>query len=855
MNNELTAKVRLDTGNSEKQLQRLIDKLTNVNKAMSKVAENNVKLSQLDGQVVMYSKLTNLANHYAATELKVERARQQGLNTISRTDRIAQKLSRTEYERWWAEQLTNREAQMTQQIYAKQHPILNRLKTAHQQIYSNVMKTVNSNQRLFTIYNRSKSIVTGIANKVRNWWTNQKMVQSATQSTNSLLDGTLSRLRGIAATYLGIMGTKAIINVSDTMTSAENKLNYTNATALGASGYNADGSYSAKTLSMTQETMDKMYASSQKVRMSYTDMMTSVSKMMALAGDAFQGNTDNAIRFQEIMAEAYTVGGASAQEMSSSMYQLTQALGAGVLAGDELRSVREGAPLAYKAIEEFAQGVYNTTDSLKDMGSQGLITSEMVVAAIMNAGTGMDNAFAQTYYRFDQVWTQIQNAAKYAFKPVSEMLRNMLNDAVDNGLIKSVEEFMTVVSKTTQVVITVIGNAMNWVLEHWDYVKAALIAGLTTLVILLTSAAVAGIAMFVATHWRLMLVAAAIFGIVYALQLWQQGAITTCQVVTAVLLIIAAGLIAIALLTGSVGALIAAGVILLATLIFTVFEQICGGAFALGAIIANIAIGVLETIMQSIFSLFVEPVAGIIEWFVNAWNGAFTSVGGAFANFCGQLLSGLIGLLKPFAKMLDKVFGWDVNGAIESAQSAMRGWGKTDAAVSYDVRMPDTPRFDVTDAFDTGYNWGAGVKGKFNNWGAGLVGNLGNKLGSLTNLDNIAKTLGLDLSTQTGAFPNANDAAYTTGSGYNPELLKGVGGIGDDTSRIADSMELTEEDLEYLKRAAELEWKKEYTIAEIVVDMTNHNNISKDMDIDTMYGKLTDKLYEELATFADGVYA
>jgi len=104
------------------------------------------------------------------------------------------------------------------------------------------------------------------------------------------------------------MGAKAVMNTTDTLIGSQNKLNYVNAQSLGASGIK-DGVYSDATLDLTQQSLDKIYASAKKVRTSYTGMMANVSKTMTLAGGAFGNNIDNAIRFQEIMAEAYAVGG------------------------------------------------------------------------------------------------------------------------------------------------------------------------------------------------------------------------------------------------------------------------------------------------------------------------------------------------------------------------------------------------------------------------------------------------------------------------------------------------------------------------------------------------------------------
>ncbi len=72
---------------------------------------------------------------------------------------------------------------------------------------------------------------------------------------------------------------------------------------------------------------------------------------------------------------------------------------------------------------------------------------------------------------------------------------------------------------------------------------------------------------------------------------------------------------------------------------------------------------------------------------------------------------------------------------------------------------------------------------------------------------------------------------------------------------MADSMDLTEEDLTYLRKIAEMEWKKEYTTAEIKVDMSNYNTINGESDLDGIVTKLADKLYEEMNVVAHGVYA
>ena len=1006
--NELKASIKLDASQAikelsafEKQTSKIINTMSGIEKHMAKLGAQSLVDKNLSK---LYAQEDAILNKIRSEELEVEKTRQRSLDTLSNTDKVAKRVADEQYKQWWATELQNRDlleqerirqqslntltatdkavqrvsraqyeawwaAALTRQDWEKSHPILSRLD-------NRIKQMVSGNQRLNKLYNTTTGKLSSITNRVREWWTNQKMVHSATRNTNSMLDSTLSRLKSIAATYLGIMGTKAIINLSDTMTSSENKLNYTNATALGDKGYRDDGAYSAQTLQAIQNAMDKMYASAQKVRMSYSDMMTSVSKNMALADDAFQNNTDNAIRFQEIMAEAYAIGGAEAQEMRSSMYQLTQALGAGVLAGDELRSVREGAPLAYKAIEEFAQGVYDTEESLKELGSQGKITGEMVVAAIMNAGDEMDRAFAQTAQTFDQAWTQIVNTAQYAFKPVSEMLRTMLNDAIDNGLIQKVESFMVIISKSVQIIVTVIGNAINWVLENWNWLQDALIAGLLALTFVMTMSAIKGAIAFLWANRYIILLAVAIYYVMQALDMLQQGTLTTCQFIQYAFIALA---VVILLITAKImfGWLVATGVMTAGTawmvlaimaivmvllyFVFKFFEEVCGGAMWLLTALWNIAsyitsfiaacalslLAIIQNIIAFIVNLVVgcanaivaishNAVAGICNvamGLVNTIQAVAQNIGIAFQNawiwasntfweFIADVLSGVSKLepvINGIAKLMGKG-GIDLGGAVSAARSKKQeyrsfvsvgsAWNKGMNTIEYKnvgenwskgwntMNYADiggawskgwniSERKDLSAAYEKGYNWGAGIKSNINEWGAGLVGSIGDKANGLTNLDEIGKKLGLDFSDFSGiannnpngyvpvsdlnrgtggaggagkgsGFPSSKNPYYNAGNSYTPpstdDLLKSVGNIGDDTASIADSMDLSAEDLEYLRKAAELDWKKEYTVAQITVDMTNNNNIGSDMDIETMYGKLTDKLYDELFSFSDGVF-
>jgi tape measure domain-containing protein len=504
---------------------------------------------------------------------------------------------------------------------------------------NNTVNKIGNNNQVEQKLNRSQSKLQNIISKVNSWAKAHKGVENGAKQVNlqykksgSLLSTIGGKLRQLADTYLGVMGMKSIINTSDMITSAENKLNYVSAQQLGSQGTNADGSYSTATIQATQQAMDKMYASSQKVRMGYADMMSNVSKSMALAGNAFDNNTDKAIRFQEIMAEAYAIGGASAQEMSSSMYQLIQALGAGTLAGDELRSVREGAPLAYKAIEEFAQKTLKCKDSLKELASDGLITADMVTAAIMQSGEAMDEAFAQTEQTFAQTWEQIKNAAIYAFKPISKMLRTALNDAIDNGLLQKVETVFTNIAKGIMIVFQVIGNTIRWVADNWSWLQHILIGGLIIYMsyLIVTTALAIKAAYLRIQAWLLehkamlkaVLIIAIIMIAIYALwQVWNaftSGAISGCQAIALALLIVGVAIGVVMLLFGNLWGLVVIGAAIAAYFIITKFSEVCQFLGWLAGWIVNIILfiwNVVVYVVQAVLSAIVWLIAMTINLF------------------------------------------------------------------------------------------------------------------------------------------------------------------------------------------------------------------------------------------------
>ena len=704
-------------------------------------------------------------------------------------------------------------------------------------------------------FNKLDTMTTRISKGTNMWSTNikkaaeaTKQLQSEFKKNNTLVDEFSRKLKGVFSAYAGVMTIRAVVQASDVITGAENRLNYANGGDKAA----------------TEASMDKMYAASLRARTDYGAMMSNVGKSMALAGDkAFQGNIDNAIKFQETMAKAYAIGGASAAEQHSSMYQMVQALGSGILQGDELRSVREGAPLAYKEIEKFAQKTLQTEESLKDLASQGKITSEMVVAAMMEASDGIDKAFKNTDMTIAQAFTNMKTVAMDAFRPIQDTINEFMktDQAVKlfNGLAIAIQWTMDKLN----LLISMFLNSVSWIVDNWYWVQWIVYAVAVAIIYLSAVAigqwlwkAVVTIASSAWTAWFPWLFVGAL--VIASIYMIAQASENTVDFIVNLLLWVAkialgvfALIVIYAMVTGA-GIAFAMNFVWLfwVALIAAVIALLIGFADKVGAVVGaivayviNMFVGLINGMIQIFYSMFVEPIAGLVEWIVNAFTGGFDNIGGAFVNLLGQMLSILVGFAKPAAKLIDAVFGVNTNSILEDAQASLKSWGKNENAKTFTLTAPTLNRVSYASAIEKGTNIGQGIKDGINNWGNSL--NIGlptpfSGFDGLPSADDLAKDPSYQLDTGT----------------YDPnDLVNGVGNIDDNTGKIKDSMELTEEDLKDLRSLAEMEWKKEFTTANIMVDMKNNNTINNQGDLDGWLGVLSDRLYEELGMVADGVYS
>lgn len=554
------------------------------------------------------------------------------------------------------------------------------------------------------------------------------------QKAGSKADGLMGKISGIAAGIASIATVQKLVTLSDDVTSAQARLNL-----LVTDGGSVD------------ELEAKIMASANRSRSAYLDTASAVAKLGLNAGNAFDHDMDQVIAFMEQVNKQFVIGGATAQEQSNAMVQLTQAMAAGALRGEDLNSILDSAPGIARAIEQY-MGV--AEGSIKEYAAEGKVTAQVVKNALFSVADETNAKFESMPMTWAQVWTMMSNIALQALEPVLTFI--------------------------------------NWLANNIEIIGPLVLGVAAALAVYL-----------IATK-----------GVAAATKVWTavQTAFNAVMALNPVFLIIMGIILLIALIYAVVAAVNrVTGASTSATGI------ICGAVLVLAAIISNTVIGLLNAIIQFIWSIFVEPFLGIIECILNVCNGGFNSFGDAVANLIGNIISWFLSLSKVVTKIIDAIFGTDWTGGLNALQDKVLAWGKNENSITLDREAPTIDhRFEYGDAWSKGYDFGAGVEDK--------IGGMSSMMGD--------------------------------GSGFDMSSMMGdVGSIAGDTGSIADSLSVTDEELEYLRDIAERDAINRFTTAEVKIDMTGMTNkIDGSADIDGIITELTDGFTEALVTAAEGVH-
>lgn len=500
---------------------------------------------------------------------------------------------------------------------------------------------------------------------------------------SSAMDGFGNKIFGMVAAYAGLQGMQKLVSLSDSMTQTTARLNLMN-----------DG------LQTTAELQDKIFASAQRSRTEFLATADIVAKLGQRAPDAFKSNNET-IAFAENLNKMFVIAGASQQEIASASLQLTQALGSGVLRGEELNAVFESAPNVIQSIADYLDVPIG---KIREMAADGQITAGIVKNALLGATDEINAQFESMPMTWGQVWTGVMNELVYASQPILEFISLL---------------------------------AQNWEILEPIVIAVATAVGLYTAALLIYNAVQAISAISASVH------AVALMkqqGATFAATAAQHGfnAALLASPITWVLLVIIAVIAAIYAIVAAINKV--TGSTLSATGI------IAGAIAVLAAIIWNTVIGIINAIIQLLWTGFVEPWIGIIEWVLNVFNGGFNSFGDAVANLLGQIISWFLSLGKVVTKIIDAIFGTDWTAGLSSLQDSVLSWGKNDNAITLDHNAPTIDaRIAYDDAWGAGNEFGEGFGDKVSGmFGGGLSDTYGGYDPSSIpgNLDDIAGNTG-----------------------------------------------------------------------------------------------------------------
>lgn len=262
-------------------------------------------------------------------------------------------------------------------------------------------------------------------------------------------DGLGRKIKQMAADHLSMQGLLKTINLSDQLASTTARLNLM---------VEDGGSVAALEA--------KIMASAERARAPYLDTASAIAEMGVNAGSAFRGN-DELIAFMEQVNKQFVIGGASAEEQKYAMAQLTQAMGAGALRGEELNSILEQAPGIARAIESY-MGIGE--GSIKRYAEQGLITSEVVKNALFAAADETNAKFESMPKTFAQIWISIQNQALEAFAPILKRLNEIANSEKFQQVVQGLIQGIAAAAEVASWLFAILVEIGSFFADHWSFI-------------------------------------------------------------------------------------------------------------------------------------------------------------------------------------------------------------------------------------------------------------------------------------------------------------------------------------------------------------------------------------------------
>ena len=680
-------------------------------------------------------------------------------------------------------------------------------------------------------------------------------IDNATSSVRSFFTGFV----GAAAAYLSLQaiadGFRSFVSAADTYVSTNARLENIN-----------DG------LQTQAELQEKIYQAAQRSRTGYNDLASSVAKLNLLAADAFSGN-DEAIKFGELMGKAFTVSGASTQERQAGMYQLTQAMAAGKLQGDEFRSIMENAPMLAKAISK-ATGV--SMGALKDMSAEGTITADIIKTALFRAADDIEEKFKNMPMTFSQAWMMFKNWSLTAFEPLFIRFSEFVNSDAFGVLAGQAMMFIGAFTGAMDLFFdllewgyTELGALGQLIADGWGLIGPYLIVAGAALVSYLSILTAYRTVLFITT--ALETARAFALGVTQAAMMLAAGATFTAT---------AAQWGLNAAIWAFPGTWILAAFIgVIALVVSALYFWGDSTATVVGAIVGSIAW--MGTAFYNTLLFMANLGIAAIEWIYNSWNQGVFGIQSAFFAMgqmigktmeivgvgtqavANQALGGISDVVNAGISGLNKLISLANNipnvniktiGKVDfkAGKSVVSSIGSSLRNIPMPKQAPTSlklGRFDYKDlsqAFNVGNAVGKTISKGASNAMHGLVDQAKGLLGG----KGMAKNPYMP-------DPNALGNMLTPGGGSNPLGGDGknpTGGKLDSIGKIDDEINISDEDLKMLKELADIRSIQNFKSLQPSFTFTGDIAVREEADIEKIVSKISESLTNSMNESVEGAY-
>lgn len=670
-------------------------------------------------------------------------------------------------------------------------------------------------------YLNLSSTVSNMEQYLRDNTTEQGRFNQAVQSGTTASNGLLSTIKKIAGTYVSIQAVDKVLNISDELAQTTSRLSMMNDSFNQING----------TAYETTELVDLVYAAAQDARGSFSNMAAVVAKFGNNARDAF-GSSEEVVAFANLVQKQMTIAGASTVEASNAMLQLSQALASGVLRGDELNSIFEQAPNLIQSIADYMEVPIG---QIREMAKEGEITADIVKTSVFAAADDINAKFEEMPMTFGQIWNSISNRALRAFQPFLQQLNDIANNERFNSMVEGAVGALAVLGAVATEVIDLMVSGAAFVHDNWSFI-GPLFYGIAFAVGVYTAAVTFNNIALKANNTlsRIAAIRSQAHGIAVTHEMLSTMGMTRAQLelnaamyaspITWILIGIFAIIAAIYIVTAVINKVCDTSI--------SATGMIVGLIFYIAAALTNFGL-----LCQNVFFACCEAGKAIAENIYIAFNNSIEKTKGIFyglASVALKVISVIAEKLSDLPFVTFDAAGLSVAagkyasiyanksaeafGNIKEYNDVLAAWDKGYGTYGLEDFL------DPDEEFERGYEWVQKMKEKLSPQGDDENDKSKDYTDLLKSLEGI----------------NNNTGATTAG-------------IGETTADIADALDITSEDLKYLRDIAEREVIDRTVLKSVTIDMSGMTNKVENMqDLDGIGAYLAKSLRQQMEVSMEG---